>query len=302
MRFFNPKWGKHDRVLFVICFFPSIMVLILVFLIFVVFTNHAFPILRKEGISFFYSAKWWPDEDPSKCFYGILSALVGTLITSILAISISIPVTIAMIIAFNEVLPKRIGNALSTLVLVMSGLPTVIYGLWGIDTVIPFIKNVARCLGFETTGFSILSASIVLAIMITPYSFAIANEIYRYIPNTYREAIYSLGARTWQATRVLLSMARLGLIAATLLALGRAASETIVTTMLIGNTPSLTLNIFSSGTTIASLIATQFGEAYLYPYMESALYAAALVLFILGFMLSSIGLYLITMWRRQVYG
>lgn len=302
MRIFNSRWGKHDKVFF-LCLLPSFAALILVVLsALITFTSQALPILYREGVGFFISAKWWPDEDPSKCFYGILPALAGTFTTSALAIAISMPITISMVIAFNEVLPKKVGDALSTLVLVMSGLPTVVYGLWGIEVIIPLVKRIARSIGFETTGFSILAASIVLAIMVTPYSFAIANEIYKSIPSTYREAIYSLGARTWQAAIVLLSMAKLGFIAATLLALSRAASETIVTAMLIGNAPRLSLNIFSPSITIASLIATQFGEAYLYPYMESALYAAALVLFVISFALSGIGLYLIARWRRWVYG
>ncbi len=302
LRIFDPRWGRHDK-LFFLSLLPSFAILVaIVGLTFATFLGKAWPILSREGVSFFVSSRWWPDDDPSKCFYGILPALIGTLLTSGLAVGISFPLTLAMVVACNEILPRSVGNALSTLVLVASSLPTVIYGLWGIEVVVPMVKELARYLGIETTGFSILAASIVLATMMIPYMFAIVNELYRSIPATYREAVYSIGARTWQASRILLSMTRLGLVAAVLLALGRATSETIVTTMLIGNVPSLTLNIFSPGVTIASLIATQFGESYLYPYMENALYASALVLFLMGFSLSGIGMYLVIKWRRWVHG
>ncbi len=293
---------RYD-ISFFICLLPSFLVLVALFiLMFISFASKALPVLLREGISFLLSSSWWPSEDPSKCFYGILPALVGTVLTSAIAICIALPIAVAMVITLNEVIPRRIGDALSIFVLAMSSVPTVIYGLWGIEVVVPIIRRIAQMIGVESTGFSILAAGIVLSVMITPYTFAILNEIYRSIPSVYREAIYGLGARTWRASLTLLSMARLGIAAAALLALGRAAGETIVTTMLIGNTPSVTLNVFSSGMTIASLIATQFGEAYLYPYMESALYAAALVLFAMSFSLSGAGLYLISRWRRWIYG
>ncbi len=302
MKLVDQRWSKHDK-LFFFSLLPSFLLLaLIVAFALVTFVSKSWPILSREGMSFLASPKWWPDSDPSKCFYGILPALVGTLITSVLAVSLSLPITISMVVVCNEILPRRVGDLMSSLALAASGLPTVVYGLWGVEVVVPIIKDFAKLLGIETTGFSIIAASIVLSVMITPYAFVIVNELYRSIPSTYREAIYSIGARTVHASRVLLSMVRLGIIAAVLLALGRAASETIVTTMLIGNVPSLTLNLFSPGITIASLIATQFGESYLYPYMESALYASALVLFIIGFTLSSLGIYLVIKWRRWLYG
>jgi len=274
------------------------------------FAYKSAPAILHEGFALLASSRWSPSASPTHAFYGLLPAIVGTVVTSSIALAIAIPISVAAAIFLNEYAPPKLKSVVSTIVSAAAGMPTVVYGLWGLYVLAPFIQeyvapNLHRYLGFlplfsckPVSGYSILTAGVLLAIMVTPYTFAAVSEAYSSIPSSVREAAYSIGARRFEASRLLLSMARPAVIAAALLGLGRAASETVAVTMVVGNSPTVTSCLLSPGTTITSLIATQFGEASLYPYMESALFAGGLILLLLGLALSTYGLILVSRWRR----
>ncbi len=306
--------SRHDRLFFLSLLpYASLLLAVLILLV-VVFVYESYPILVREGLSFITSSLWSPSTKPSEAFYGVLAALYGTAVTSIIAIAIALPVSVSMTIFVNEILPHRLRPVFSTIVDLMAGLPTVVYGLWGLTILAPLLRDYVmkplhEYLGFiplfscnPLSGYSLLTAGVILAVMVTPYSFALMNEAYQSIPMIYREAVYSLGARLYQAAWINISMIRPAVIGAILLGLGRAASETIAVTLVIGNTPTVSACLFSSGYTISSLIATQYGEAYLYPYMINALYGAGLILLIVGLVLNTIGISLVSKWRERIRG
>ncbi len=150
-------------------------------------------------------------------------------------------------------------------------------------------------------GYSYLSAGVLLAIMVTPFASAIIREAYNMVPFTYREAIYSLGGATrYEATKVLLGYIKPAIVSGTILAFGRAVGETVAVSLVIGNTFNLTTALFAPGYTVSSLIANQFGNAFIYEYMTSTLFAAGLILFVIGLAVNVVGLKMLKRWERNV--
>ncbi|MFN3383979.1 MAG: phosphate ABC transporter permease subunit PstC [Archaeoglobaceae archaeon] len=281
---------------------------ILVLMLLVFATNSA-EIIARQGIETFTSNVWIASEIPEKEFYGLLAAIYGTLYTSVLAVLIALPVSIALAIFTIDLVPQRFREALVIPVDIMAGLPTVLYGLWGVFVLAPIVGDVAPILYenllfiplfsyYNFTGFSYLTASILLAIMITPFATAMIREAYRAIPAVYREAAYSLGLTKYEATKVLLSYIKPAILAGTLLAFGRAVGETVAVSLVVGNTFNVHPSFFAPGYTISSLIANQFGNAFVYRYMPSALFAAGLVLFFIGLIVNIAGILLLRRWRH----
>ncbi|NPA97520.1 MAG: phosphate ABC transporter permease subunit PstC [Crenarchaeota archaeon] len=302
----------RDR-LFFLSLLPLASLTVAAFLaIAALFVYESLPAFLHEGVELIAGTRWSPSTSPSEAFYGLLPAIVGTAVTSCLALAIAVPLSLGAALFVNEYLPHRLRGAVSTLIDAAAGMPTVVYGLWGLYVLAPLMQSVVaeplhRYLGFvplfscrPVSGYSLLTAGVLLAIMITPYTFAAIYEAYRSLPTSVREAAYSIGATRAQVCSILLPAIRPAILSAALLGLGRAASETVAVTMVVGNAPTLTSCLLSPGVTITSLIATQFGEASLYPYMTSALYAAGLVLLAIGLGLSTYGLVALSRWRRWV--
>jgi len=304
--------SRSDRLFLLSLLPPAATIVAAMMLMIYVFVYHSVPVLVREGLTFFASSRWSPSTSLRSAFYGILPAIYGTLVTSGIAVAIALPLSLSMTLFLNEVAPPRIRAFFSTLVDMMAGLPTIVYGLWGLFVLAPLLQRLVmeplhRYLGFlplfscpPISGYSVLTAGVILAIMVMPYTFALMNEAYASIPLTYREAVLAMGASRYEASRILLSMIRPAIVGSVLLGLGRAASETVAVTLVIGNTPTISPCLFSSGYTIASLIATQYGEAPLYPFMVSALYGAGLFLLVLGLALNTVGLALVTRWRVRM--
>lgn len=277
-------------------------------LMLIVFTLNSAEILTKQGIATFTLNVWKASEVPEDEFYGILAAIYGTIYTSTLAIIIALPLSIALAVFTIDFVPSKLREALVIPVDIMAGLPTVLYGLWGLFFLVPIIGTIAPILydnlSFiplfsyrNLTGFSYLAASILLAIMITPFATAMIREAYRSIPVSYREAVYSLPLTKYEATKVLLGYIKPSILAGTLLAFGRAVGETVAVSLVVGNTFNLHPSLLAPGYTISSLIANQFGNAFVYRYMPSALFSAGLFLFFIGLFVNLAGILLVKRWR-----
>ncbi len=245
------------------------------------------PVFQKFGLHFIISTKWNPTAGREQ--YGALPFIVGTIITSVLALIICLPLALSASLFLGEYYKgKMIAKIVGTLVDLLAGIPSIVYGLWGFYFLRPLIVQ----LGLNAQGFGIFTSSIILAIMIIPYATSISTEIISLVPNNLKEAAYSLGATRLEVIfNVTIPMARSGIVASYILAFGRALGETMAVTMLIGNSNVIPKGIFGMGNTMASVIANQFGEAE--GLKLSALIAIGLLLFLITGIINGIGKFII---------
>ncbi|MBC5622210.1 MULTISPECIES: phosphate ABC transporter permease subunit PstC [Butyricimonas] len=224
---------------------------------------------------FIGSTEW--DPHPDRETYGALSFIVGTLLTSFLALIFCIPFSLPVALFTGEFFKgKRIATFISSIIDLLAGIPSIVYGLWGFYTFRPLIIE----MGVNAQGFGILTSSIILAIMIIPYASSLSGEFISMVPNELKEAAYSLGATRYEVIKsVTFPAAGSGVFASYILALGRALGETMAVTMLIGNTNNLPTSLADTGNTMASIIANQFGEAD--GLKLSSLIAIGLLLFLI---------------------
>lgn len=305
---------KYDKGFFLSLLpFASIVFMVFLALAYVI-ASVSLPSISKFGISLLIENVWRPSEfDEELVRYGLLAPLYGTLVTSLIAISIALPLSLSTVYLIEELTTPRLREALSTLIDLMAGLPTVLYGLWGVDVMIPFLREniMAPLHSFlpwiplfscdPLSGASFLAAGLLLAIMIIPFVHSLMRDAYRTIPNIYREAALSLGANRYEYFKIMTSMIKPAILASLFLGLGRASSETVAVALVVGNAFNVSLCLFSPGYTIPSLIANQFSESNFYPYMQSSLYAGGLVLLILGVAFSFMGLAFMRK-AREFYG
>jgi phosphate transport system permease protein len=246
----------------------------------------AWPAIQQNGLSFFTSTVW----DVNRNRYGALPFLIGTAASSLIALCIALPLGVFIAIFLSEnFLPLAVRQVIRFVVELLAAIPSVVYGLWGIAVVIPIVQQfggyLSDYLGYiplfsgPASGNSMLTASLVLAIMVLPTITAISRSALVAVPPTLREGSYAVGATRWETIfRVLLPTAAPGIVAATILAFGRAMGETMAVAMLIGNSPRLSWSLLSPAGTLAGLLANQFGEAQ-GPQISALMYAAlALVL------------------------
>jgi len=255
----------------------------------------AIPAIQKTGLSFFTSTVW----DVNRDRYGAVPFLVGTALSSTVALLLALPLGVFIALFLSEnFLPLPIRQTIRFVVELLAAIPSVVYGLWGIAVVIPIVRQfgglLSDNLGFiplfegPATGNSTLTASLVLALMVLPTITAISRTALVSVPLTLREGSYAVGATRWETIfRVLLPTAAPGIVAATILAFGRAMGETMAVAMLIGNSPRLNWSLLSPGGTLAGLLANQFGEAH--GLQVSALMYAALALVLLTLFVNMAG-------------
>ena len=249
-------------------FFTIFMGAILLALL-IVLAIQAWPSIHKFGTSFFTTSTW----DPVKEIFGAMPAVFGTIASSLLALILAVPISLGTAIFLSELAPRWIRGPGSFIIEMLAAIPSVIIGLWGIFVMVPFLRPIETWLGdhfgflpifkgITYGGFNILAASLLLAIMIIPIITAVSRDAIRAVPVTQKESMLALGATRWETlSRVVLPYCRSGLIGGIILGLGRAMGETMAVTMVIGNADHIGWSMFSSGTTIASKIASQFGEA-----------------------------------------
>ncbi|MCC8173028.1 MAG: phosphate ABC transporter permease subunit PstC [Odoribacter sp.] len=261
------------KVLLVVC---AIFIMAIGGGIFYSLVSGSVPAFEKFGFfGFIFSPEWNPGENAEE--YGALAFIVGTLMTSFLALILCIPFSLPVALFAGEYFKgKKLAGFISTVTDLLAGIPSVVYGLWGFYTVRPFIA----AMGLSPQGFGILTSSIVLAIMIIPYAASLSTEFISMVPRELKEGAYSLGATRMEVvTRVIFPVSGSGIFAAYMLSLERALGETMAVTMLIGNTNNIPASLTATGNTMASVIANQFGEAD--GLKLSSLIAIGLVLFLI---------------------
>ncbi len=259
---------------------------ILTFLLFFFIARHALPSIEAFGWSFLYGSQW----DPVSEQFGAAPFIYGTLATSAIALMVATPIGIGTAIFLSELVPSWLSGPLSFLIDLLAAIPSVLYGLVGIFVLIPLMRSsidpaLSALLGvfplFEssTYGFGIMTAGLLLSIMIIPFIVSVSREALLAVPLIQREAILSLGATRWEmVTKVVLPMAKSGLIGSLFLSLARALGETMAVTMVVGNRPEIRASLFEPGHTLAAVIANEFAEAVSDLYLAT-LIEIALVLF-----------------------
>lgn len=254
---------------------------------------NSMPSIERYGVGFLFAGEW----NPSRGSFGALPFIYGTLVSSLLALLISVPISVGVAIFLVEQAPRSIARPIAFLVELLAAIPSVVYGLWGIFVLAPFIRNhlgvfLESYLGFlpffqgRLTGIGMLTAGIILAIMITPIITAVTRDVLEAVPVTQREAALALGATKWETTRIVLGNAASGIAGAIVLGLGRAIGETMAVTMVIGNSPQISASLFEPAYTIASVLAANFADAT-DPLYLSALIEMGLVLFLVTFIVNA---------------
>ncbi len=249
----------------------------------------AWPAFSHSGISIVTSNDWNPNINK----FGGLSFIYGTLATSVIALVIAVPVSVLIALFLTEAAPPRLGTPLGYLVDLLAAVPSVVYGLWGVFVLVPFVTPIwtwlTNNLSFIplfsqfASGRDFATAGVILALMIIPIISAVCREVFRTVPADERESALALGATRWEMIRLaVLPRSQQGVVAAVMLGFGRAVGETIAVAYLIGGAPnSITPHLFKQGSTIAANIALQFNEAASLPLFKAALIALGVVLFVI---------------------
>ena len=260
------------------------------------------PALRRFGPGFVASQQW----DPVRDLFGALPFIYGTVVSSLLALVLAVPIALGVAIFLAELAPGWLRKTMGFVVELLAAVPSVIYGLWGIFVLAPWLRNtvepaLGRAFGFlpffrgPHQGIGMLAAAIILAIMILPTIASVSREVLRAVPDILREGALALGATRWEAIkRAVLPAARSGLVGAVILGLGRALGETMAVTMVIGNRPEIATSLFAPGYTMASVIANEFTEATGDVYL-AALAAIGFLLFLVTLLLNVVARALV--WR-----
>ena len=294
------NWG--DRIFKIITAGFAVLIIVTVVAIALQMLVSSKLSLRAFGFRFLTSTDW----NPVLGSFGALPFIYGTVMSSLLALSLAVPISVAVAMYLNEMAPLRLRGPLAFSVELLAAVPSVVYGLWGIFALAPLMREhiepaLRAVLGFlpffqgPNQGFGLLTGSVVLAIMITPTITSVTREVFKAIPRTYREAALALGATRWESSRTgVLPIALPGLVGAAILGLGRALGETMAVTMLIGNRPEISLSFFAPSYTMASVIANEFTEATEDLYL-AALAEIGLLLFVVTILLNLVARFLV--WR-----
>ena len=271
--------GLGDRVYRTLILASVWLVLLLAAGLVAALTWESWAAMRAFGLRFLVTSHW----DPVAGEFGALPFIYGTLVSSLLALLIAVPLSLGAAIFLAELAPAWVRPPVSFLIEMLAAVPSVVYGLWGIFVLVPWLRDwvqpaLGRSLGFlplfqgPPYGIGMLAAGLILSIMIVPYITSVSREVLLAVPGSQREAALGLGATRWETTRIaVLRYGRSGLIGAILLGLGRALGETMAVTTVIGNRPEVSVSLFAPGYTMASVLANEFTEA------TSDLYVSALV-------------------------
>ncbi|MBT9176593.1 MAG: Phosphate transport system permease protein PstC [Firmicutes bacterium] len=286
--------GTREGVFHYVTLLAALGLVALAVSIFLVVTLQSAPAWRAFGLSFLTTSIW----DPMANQFGAVPALLGTVITAVLALAVATPLSIGTAVFLSEIVPQNWRRPLSFVVELLAAVPSVVYGLWGLFVLAPWLRTglgqlLADSLGFlpifagPSLGIGVLTASLVLAIMVLPTITAISGEVMRGVPTELREAMFALGATRWEVvTKVILPSSKSGIAGALLLGLGRAIGEAIAVTMVIGNANLIPASLLAPAQTMASLIVNEFPEAF--DLHLSALLLLATLLFIITLIINLI--------------
>lgn len=245
------------------------------------------PILAKESIfHLLFSSSW----SPLKGEFGFFPFIVGTIEVTAIAMVLAIPVCLLSAIYLSEYAHYHFRELVRLVVDIMAGIPSVIYGLWGIIVIVPFVRGLGQAFGHPTTGYSLLAGGIILAMMVSPIIISVSMEVFRVVPVEAREAALALGTTRWEAVKhVVLRSSRHGILSAIVLGFTRAFGETIAVLMIVGNVPKVPGSIFDPAYPLPALLANNYGEMMSIPLYDSALLLSALILLLVvsGFNLTA---------------
>jgi phosphate transport system permease protein len=285
----------------VLTLFALALPVLIVIILGVLFVG-AWPAVKRFGASFLVTSTW----DPVAEVYGAAPMIFGTLASSLLALLIAVPLALSVAIFLTEFSPRWLRQPVAFLVELLAAIPSVVYGMWGIFVLIPFLRSyvvppLKAVFGWTPFlqgvfyGNSLLAGGVILAIMIVPYIAAVAREVLLAVPTSQREAALAMGATRWEAVRsAVLPYGRAGLIGAVILGLGRALGETMAVTMVIGNRHDISVSVLQPAYTMAAAIANEFSEATTATY-QSTLMEVGLILFVVTVAVNAIARILI--WR-----
>jgi phosphate transport system permease protein len=254
--------------------------------------------IEKFGLSFWVTEVW----DPVAGRFGAFPFIWGTLYSSILALLIATPIALGIAVFVSELCPAWLRQPLVFLTELLAAIPSIVYGLWGIFVLVPFVRSLEMAtppflrqlplFSGPASGVGMLSAALILAIMVIPFTSSVAREVLKSVPISQREGAYALGATTFEAVRAAIYYARTGIVGAVMLGFGRALGETMAVTMVIGNNPHISISLFAPQHTMAAVIANEFAEAADELYLH-ALIEIGLVLFIITLIVNTLSRLLI---------
>jgi phosphate transport system permease protein len=269
------------------------------------------PALREFGFGFLVDERWNPVTDK----FGALAAIYGTIVTSFLAMLIAVPVGLLISVFLTEICPPWLRRPIGIAIELLAGIPSIIYGIWGLFVFAPFVQQwvqpflislfgpiplLSSVFAGPPYGIGIFTASLILAIMVLPFITSISRDVFESVPPVLKEAAYGVGCTTWEVVRyVVLPYTRVGVIGGVMLGLGRALGETMAVTFVIGNAHRISASILAPGTTISATIANEFTEAVGDIY-TSALIALGLILFGITFIVLAAARYLLLRIERRI--
>ena len=268
--------------------------------------SHSVLSIKQFGLNFLVNSTW----DPAITqVFGALPMIFGTMVSSLIGLIIAVPLGLSVAVFLSELAPAWLEKPLSFLTELLAGIPSVIYGLWGIFVLVPWLRDVVEPFlqnEFPNSpffqgapyGYGMLAAGLILSIMVLPIISSISRDILKSVPDAQREAAYALGATRWEVTKIVLSNARSGLLGAIMLGFGRAIGETMAVTMVIGNRAGISASLFDPSYTMASVLANEFTEATTDLYLN-ALIELALVLFIITILINMLAHLLVWSTERK---
>jgi phosphate transport system permease protein len=296
------RWLTRGAAVGVLVILAGVMVSLLI---------GALPALQEFGISFLTEQRWNPVTEK----FGALAPIYGTVVTSFIAMLIAVPVGLMIAVFLTELCPKWLRRPIGIAIELLAGIPSIIYGIWGLFVFAPFLQETLQpalitVFGnvpilsslFEGPpyGIGMLTAGLVLAIMVLPFITSISRDVFDAVPPVLKEAAYGIGCTTWEVVRyVVLPYARVGVIGGVMLGLGRALGETMAVTFVIGNAHKISSSIIAPGTTISATIANEFTEAVGDLY-TSSLIALGLILFVITFIVLAVARYMLLRIERRI--
>jgi phosphate transport system permease protein len=289
----------------------AVAVLVLLSGVIIALINGSLPALQAFGFNFLIDERWNPVTEK----FGALAPIYGTIITSFLAMLIAVPVGLFISMFLTELCPMWLRRPIAIAIELLAGIPSIIYGIWGLFVFAPFLQQtlqpflidlfgpipvLSSLFAGPPYGIGVLTAGLILAIMVLPFITSISREVFESVPPVLKEAAYGIGCTTWEVVRyVVLPYTRVGVIGGVMLGLGRALGETMAVTFVIGNAHRVSASILAPGTTISATIANEFTEAVGDLY-TSALIALGLILFVITFIVLAAARYMLLRIERRI--
>lgn len=288
------RQAAQDRVFVTLTWASAVLVVVVLAAILLSLIFDSLPTLRTFGPSFLWTSTW----NPAKDIYGAAAPIFGTLVTSVIAMILGVPISFGIAVFLTELCPAALRRPIGVAIELLAGIPSIIYGLWGFFVLAPFMQRAVQPALIDTFGqipllgilfsgapygIGMLTAGIVLAIMVLPFITAITRDVFLTVPVMLRESAYGIGMTTWEVVRwIVVPYTRKALVGGVMLGLGRALGETMAVTFVIGNSHNISASLLAPATTISASIANEFSEATSELY-TSSLISLGLILFVITF-------------------